>query len=109
MAYLDCAYYDHNGDIRMKQYPINELQQLMAITAEECGELTQVCMKHLRKYRYKEEINDKWKSKLIEETGDVLCMIELLIENGLLTDNDLRDRIEVKRKKLKAWSNLINE
>lgn len=36
-------------------------------------------------------------------------MIELMVEHGLLTDADLRDRIEVKRNKLKFWSSLINE
>ncbi len=93
----------------MKNTPINTCQQLMAITAEECGELTQVCMKILRKYRYKEEIHDKWNDKLVEEAGDVLCMIELMIEHGLLTNEELRDRVEVKQNKLKFWSSLIHE
>jgi NTP pyrophosphatase (non-canonical NTP hydrolase) len=93
----------------MNNKPINTYQQLMAITAEECGELTQVCMKHIRKYSDKKEVNEKWDHKLIEEAGDVLCMIELMVEHGLFTDTDLRDRIEVKRNKLKLWSSLINE
>jgi hypothetical protein len=32
-----------------------------------------------------------------------------MVEHGLFTDTDLRDRIEVKRNKLKLWSSLINE
>jgi NTP pyrophosphatase (non-canonical NTP hydrolase) len=88
--------------------PLNAIQQLMAITAEECGELTQVCMKIMRKYTTLEEIeNDKYRDLLIEEAGDVLCMIELMVEHEILTNEDLRARVNVKRNKLKTWSNLI--
>ena len=90
--------------------PLNAVQQLMAITAEECGELTQVCMKVMRKYTTLEEIyGDKYRDLLIEEAGDVLCMIELMVEHGILTDEELRARVTVKREKLKTWSTLINE
>ena len=97
----------------MNNTPINTLQQLMAITAEECGELTQVCMKHLRKFETVQESVDtnpdtaKWNQKLIEEAGDVMCMIELLVEHGMLTTEQLADRANVKRQKLKEWSDLI--
>ena len=90
--------------------PLNAVQQLMAITAEECGELTQVCMKVMRKYTTLEEIyGDKYRDLMIEEAGDVLCMIELMVEHGILTDEELRARVTVKREKLKTWSTLINE
>ncbi|MDA9302454.1 hypothetical protein N8072_00050 [bacterium] len=89
--------------------PINTYQQLMAITAEECGELTQVCMKHLRKFDSGDQVDEKWHDKLVEEAGDVLCMIELLAEHNLLTKADLDARVQVKRNKLKTWSKLINE
>ena len=47
--------------------------------------------------------------KLVEEAGDVMCMIELMIEQGILTEEELNVRIKVKREKLKIWSSLINE
>jgi len=109
LGWLDLTRNNSYGCIWMSDTPINTYQQLMAITAEECGELTQVCMKHIRKYRQQQDVDEKWNHKLIEEAGDVLCMIELMVEHGLLTDADLRDRIEVKRNKLKFWSSLINE
>lgn len=89
--------------------PINDIQQLMAITAEECGELTQVCMKILRKYDTLDGINsdEKWHASLVEEVGDVQCMIELMIEHGVVTKNEVKDRSFEKREKLKRWSNLI--
>lgn len=95
--------------------PLNILQQLMIITAEECGELTQVCSKTVRKFNTIEEANSKVqraltnRKKLVDEAGDVLCMLELLAENGMFDWNELEDRVQVKRNKLKKWSNLINE
>lgn len=89
--------------------PITQLQQLMAVTAEECGELTQVCMKIIRKYNDKKDIDEEWHDKLVEEAGDVLCMIELLVENGYLTNRELGVRVNEKRIKLSKWSDLINE
>jgi len=44
---------------------------------------------------------------LIEEAGDVLCMIELMVEHGILTDEELRARVNAKRNKLSVWSDLI--
>jgi NTP pyrophosphatase (non-canonical NTP hydrolase) len=78
--------------------PINTYQQLVAIAAEECGELTQVCMKHLRKFDASDQIDDKWHNKLVEEAGDVLCMIELMVEHNLLTNDELGARVNIKRK-----------
>jgi NTP pyrophosphatase (non-canonical NTP hydrolase) len=88
--------------------PLNTFQQLMVITTEESGELTQVCMKIMRKYDNMEDMSsDKYRYQLVEEAGDVLCMIKLMVEHGILTDDELDARVDVKRNKLKTWSNLI--
>ena len=88
--------------------PINNFQQLMAITAEECAELTQVCMKIMRKYDSLDKTaDDKYIELLIEEAGDVLCMLELMSEHGVVHWQDIEDRVVVKREKLKQWSNLV--
>ena len=90
--------------------PINNFQQLMAITAEECAELTQVCMKIMRKYDSLDKTaEDKYIELLIEEAGDVLCMLELMSEHGLFTWQEAYARADIKREKLKTWSTLINE
>lgn len=89
--------------------PIGKYQQLMAITAEECGELVQVCMKNIRKFDNAAQVDAQWREKLVEEAGDVLCMIALMVEHGLLTKDELDARITVKRDKLKIWSNLVND
>jgi hypothetical protein len=90
--------------------PLNDFQQLMAITAEECAELTQVCMKMMRKYDSLDKAkDDKYISLLVEEAGDVFCMLELLVEHDLVEMWEISERVKVKREKLKQWSTLINE
>ena len=86
---------------------MNKLQELMVITMEECGELTQRCSKIIRKFDTLDEITEDQRVKLLEEVGDVLCMIELMVEHGLLTNKELSARVNVKREKLEQWSNLI--
>jgi len=82
----------------------NKLNELMSITAEECAELTQVCMKIVRF-----GMNNDYKPKrpwLIEEAGDVLCMLNFMVENELVTWEELEERAEYKRNKLMKWSKL---
>ena len=52
--------------------------ELLIITMEECGEMIEACSKAIRCEDYKN--NDR----LIEEVGDVLCMIELMKWSNLL-------------------------
>ena len=76
--------------------------ELMVITMQECGELIEACSKAIRCENYKDD-------RLTEEVGDVLYMIDLIIKQGLVTSEGISDRVEIKEKKLKKWSNLINE
>tara|TARA_B100000035_G_scaffold56711_1_gene45049 strand:+ start:146 stop:415 length:270 start_codon:yes stop_codon:yes gene_type:complete len=78
-------------------------QQLFAITAEECGELTQVCMKILRKAN----VDEEWNKKLLEEAGDLYCMLDLMVQHGYLNWDDITERSNVKKQKLIKWSDLI--
>jgi len=89
--------------------PINKLQQLMIITAEECGELTQRCSKIVRKYETIDQIEEEQRIKFLEEAGDVYCMLELLVDHKITNWNELKKRSQVKRQKLKIWSDLIDE
>jgi len=82
---------------------IDAQQQLMAITAEECGELTQVCMKVLRRG----DIDERLRTKIVEEAGDVLCMLELMHQFDIFSWKELEDRVDVKKEKLEKWSDLI--
>lgn len=84
---------------------IDARQQLMAITAEECGELTQVCMKVLRRG----VIDDELRTKLLEEAGDVLCMLELMQQYDIFSWQELEDRSDIKKGKLEKWSDLCQQ
>lgn len=86
---------------------MNKLQELMVITMEECGELTQRCSKIIRKFETLEEITEDQRVKLLEEVGDVQCLIDLMIDCGLLTKEEIDARIASKRDKLKTWSELV--
>jgi NTP pyrophosphatase (non-canonical NTP hydrolase) len=87
---------------------LNKLQELMVITMEECGELAQVCSKAIRKHSTIEEVIDsKVREKLVEEVGDVQCLINLMIDSGLLTNEEINARIDSKRNKLIKWSELL--
>lgn len=91
----------------MDNSPINHLQQLMTITMEECGELTQRCSKIMRKYENIEDIEEEQRVKLVEELGDVFCMMELIVEHSLTDWRELQDRADVKLEKLAKWSTLV--
>ena len=77
---------------------IDARQQLMVITMEECGELIQECSKNLRRA----EIFDRENFK--NEVGDVMCMIELLVEWDVISWAEIEERVKIKRNKLSKWS-----
>ena len=78
-------------------------EEMLVITMEECGELIQACSKMLR---FDEPCDTK---QLQEEIGDVMCMIEILRDGGLVSDKQIADRIKVKKEKLMKWSLLFSE
>ena len=77
-------------------------QQLLVITMEECGELTQACSKIARFGFEPDHVFE-----LAKEAGDVLCMIDLMVEFGWITQDMLDNRIPIKRNKLKIYSDIL--
>ena len=82
---------------------MNKREELLVITMEECAEVSQACSKMLR---FNEQVDYE---NLQDEIGDLMCMVELLKEQGIVTNTQIAKRMEVKREKLKKWSSLINE
>tara|TARA_Y100000361_G_scaffold53188_1_gene46494 strand:+ start:141 stop:389 length:249 start_codon:yes stop_codon:yes gene_type:complete len=80
---------------------MEKLTELMIITMEECGELTQACSKVLRT-----DFKDHALQDLKQEVADVVCMIELMKKNGLVDDTDIVQGIQNKMEKLEIYSNL---
>ncbi len=77
--------------------------ELLVITMEECGEMIEACSKAIRCNSYYRN------EKLVEEVGDVMCMLELLEENNIINWTDVDERVFKKKKKLMRWSNIYNK
>ena len=76
--------------------------ELMVITMEECGELIQACSKAMRTREYSSQ-------QLTEEVGDVMCMVGLLMQYGLIDEEEVEERVNVKLAKLAKWSYLVDD
>jgi len=75
-------------------------RETLVIAQEECAEVIQVISK-IQRFG----IDDANRQKLTAEVGDLLCMVDLMIEQNLI-DADLTPAIEAKRTKLKKWSSI---
>ena len=89
-----------NNKLQRIWFEMEKLEELMVITMEECGELIQECSKSIRMQDYKRD-------ELKEELSDVMCMLELMIENKIITRTELNNGANLKKMKLIKWSNLI--
>jgi len=78
----------------------DKLRETLVITQEECAEVIQVISKI---FRFGLDENDH---RLEDEIGDVLCMIDLLIVQGVINPHKLELAKRLKSEKLKKWSNI---
>jgi len=82
-----------------------QMKEALLITQEECAEVTQAISKIFRfgmDTQYPEGTPTN-KEKLEEEVGDLLAMIDILIEQTLSNSHVQQARAS-KRIKLKTWS-----
>lgn len=89
---------------------MNKQEQILMITAEESAEVIQEISKIFRfgiDATHKSGV--KHRAKLEEEVGDLLCMIDLLIEAGIIDNNNVEIAMRNKRDKLKVYSTIFNE
>ena len=94
-----------NQDTLTYGMAMNKQQELLVITMEECGELIQSCSKILRS---NDATGDNLKN-LQDEAGDVWCMLHLMIQKNLISEEILNKRKIKKLSKLKKWSKLLDE
>jgi NTP pyrophosphatase (non-canonical NTP hydrolase) len=78
---------------------MTEKEELLVILMEECSEVIQEASKLIR-------FDDTDPDRIEKETGDLLCMIELMREKGVINSSLLTQHIDAKREKLKQWSSL---
>jgi len=85
----------------MNDVSIDEKEELLVIFMEECAEASVEASKVIRFGRNDEEVGS-----LSREVGDLVCMINLLEDYGLINRNQINQYALAKKEKLKKWSNL---
>jgi len=84
-------------------------KEIMLIAQEECAEVTQAISKVFRfglDGSHNERTN---RERLTEELGDLHCMLELIVESGLVDRSELLNASGNKRKKLMQWSQIFED
>jgi NTP pyrophosphatase (non-canonical NTP hydrolase) len=94
----------------MKMKELNEVnREILLITQEECAEVTQAISKV---FRFGMEDTHKGLSNrehLEEEIGDLMCMIDLLIDSGMVSEAAVMTAKSEKLNKLKMWTSIFKE
>lgn len=76
--------------------------ELLTILQEECAEVIQIVSK-IKRFGMEEDTMERFS----KEMGDLQCMMELAQEWDLVSYTDLDKFADLKREKLKKWSNLF--
>lgn len=89
----------------------SKISEAMNILQEECAEVIQIISKcrrfgidetHLKSGRSNRE-------NLEEELGDMLALVQILKDLGVVTEHNLEQAKQEKFEKLKKWSNLYEQ
>lgn len=79
-----------------------EKDELLTVFMEECAEAIVEASKLIR--FGSQTLTEVHKMEV--EVGDVLCMVDLLEQYGIIDLEQVITHVEAKREKLKTWSNL---
>lgn len=84
-------------------------REILVIAQEECAEVIQEISKIFR-FGINEAHKDGiiHQEKLEMEVGDLLCMISLMTQHGLIRPAQVSTAIENKQSKLKQWSKIYD-
>lgn len=86
----------------------NETNEILCITQEECSEVSQAISKIFRfgfSSMHPVTLRNN-KEHLEEEIGDLLCMVDILVEKCIISDEEINIARHKKREKLKKWSSI---
>ena len=89
----------------------NKIKETLVITQEECAEVIQSVSKILRfgfDSSYPFEDSATTRECLEMEVGQLLCMIDILMEQGVLDASNVEQSKQHKRLKLKEWSSIFD-
>ena len=84
-------------------------KEIFAITQEECAEVIQAISKVQRFGLINTHKGETNKEHLEEEVGDLMCMLNLLDEFGLVDWTKVSLHAQMKRKKLQQWSTIFED
>lgn len=87
----------------------DKVNEIYAITQEECAEVVQAISKVMRfglDSTHKGRTN---RNHLTEEVGDLQCMINLLVEYGVCDMSEVKLAADKKRGKLEQWSTIFKD
>jgi NTP pyrophosphatase (non-canonical NTP hydrolase) len=87
----------------------DKVNEIYAITQEECAEVIQAISKVMRFGLDAVHNGRSNRDHLEEEVGDLMCMIDLLSEVGVLDIVAIAEAGRRKRLKLQQWSNIFKE
>jgi NTP pyrophosphatase (non-canonical NTP hydrolase) len=79
-----------------------ELAETLVILQEECGEVVQAVSKIFR-FGVGDRTN---REDFVAELGDLMAMIDLLMDLKFVSEDELAMAIIQKKRRLAAWSNL---
>jgi len=83
-------------------------REILGITQEECAEVIQAISKCVRfGIDNEHKSGSTQRENLSMEVGDLVCMIGLLIEAGLVKEEDINRARDEKIEKLKVYSNIF--
>jgi NTP pyrophosphatase (non-canonical NTP hydrolase) len=91
---------------------MNRTDEILTITQEECAEIIQVISKIFRFGIGNQHLASNTGTnvdKLNQEVGDLLAMLDLLREEGILDTAKLAEAKQRKIAKLKIWSDIYKD
>lgn len=83
--------------------------EVLLIAQEECAEVIQAISKVFRFGMDDEFKGQTNREHLEEEIGDLMCMIDLLIDQGIISESACMAAKSEKLNKLLTWSNIFKE
>lgn len=87
-----------------------KIREALIITQEECAEVIQAVSKIMRfgfDSCYPTEDSASTKECLDMEIGQLLCMIGILVDQGVVDEDAMMTAMEAKKIKLETWSNIF--
>jgi NTP pyrophosphatase (non-canonical NTP hydrolase) len=88
----------------------DKIKEALIITQEECAEVIQAASKVMRfgfDSCYPTEDSASTKECLEMEIGQLLCMVGILVDQGVIDEDAMINAMEAKKIKLETWSNLF--